>query len=112
MGGAERIVFALATLGEARQAAALAQGADAVASSCQDLVRIALMPDVPDQDVLGRLEHMVQRRSQFDHAQARSQMAAGDGHGVDRFGPHLLRQLFQLGDIEVPRVGGRLDGVE
>ena len=38
MRGAERIVFALRPLGEAGQAAALAQGADAIAPPGQDLV--------------------------------------------------------------------------
>ena len=55
---------------------------------------------------------MVQRRGQFDHAQPRAQMPAGDGHRVDGLGPHLLSQLFQLGDVEAPHVGGNLDGVE
>ncbi len=51
MRGAERVVFALGALGEAGEAAALAQGADAVAAAGQDLVRIGLVADVPDQPV-------------------------------------------------------------
>jgi hypothetical protein len=51
--GAERVVFALRALGEAGQAAALAQRADAVAPSGQNLVRIGLVADVPDQPVVG-----------------------------------------------------------
>jgi hypothetical protein len=38
-------------LGEAGEAAALAQGADAVAPAGEDLVRIGLVADVPDQPV-------------------------------------------------------------
>jgi hypothetical protein len=56
MRGAERVVFALAALGEAGQAAALAQRADAVAPAGQDLVRIGLVADVPDQPVARRIE--------------------------------------------------------
>ena len=48
MRGAERVVLALAAPGEARQAAALAEGADAVAPAGQDLVRIGLVADIPD----------------------------------------------------------------
>ena len=48
MRGAERVVFALRALGEAGQAAALAQRADAVAAAGEDLVRIGLVADVPD----------------------------------------------------------------
>ena len=69
MRGAERVVFALGALGEAGKAAALAQRADAVAPAGQDLVRIGLMADVPDQPVLGRVEHVVQRDRQLDHAE-------------------------------------------
>jgi hypothetical protein len=53
MGRAERVIFAFGALGEARQPAALAKRADAVAPSGQDLVRIALVPDIPDQPVIG-----------------------------------------------------------
>ncbi len=112
MGRAERIVVALRALGEARQAPTLTQGADAVAPSGQDLVRIALMPDVPDQDVPGRLEHMVQRHRQLDHAQRRAQVPARHRHGIDHLGPQLIGQLLQLGRGQAPRVGGNLNSVE
>ena len=48
---AERVVFALRAPGEAGQPAALAQRADAVAPAGEDLVRIGLVADVPDQPV-------------------------------------------------------------
>ena len=86
MGGAERVVFAFRALGEARQALALAQGADAIASAGENLVRIGLVADVPDDDVAWRLEHMVQRNRQLDHAQARAQVSARLGDRVDGLG--------------------------
>ena len=81
--GAERVVRALRPLGEAGQAAALAQGADAVAPAGQDRVRIGRVADVPDEDVAGRLEDMMQGDGQLDHAQPRSQVAAGLRDRVD-----------------------------
>ena len=83
---AERVVFALGALGEARQAAALAQRADAVAPAGQDLVRIGLVADVPDQPVARRVEHVMQRHGQLDHAETGAQMAAGHRDRVDRLG--------------------------
>ena len=65
---AERIEIALAALGEAGEAAALAQRANAGASTGQNLVRIGLMADVPDQPVARRLENVVQRDGQLDDA--------------------------------------------
>jgi len=34
----------------------------------ENLVRIGLVPDVPDDAVLGRIEHVVQRDGQLDRA--------------------------------------------
>ncbi len=58
---AERVVFALGALGETGEPTAGAQRADAVAPAGQNLVRIALVPHVPDQPVLGRIEHIMDR---------------------------------------------------
>ena len=84
MRGAERVVFALRALGEAGQPAALSQGADAVAPAGQNLMRIGLMPDVPDQPVNRRVEHVMQRHREFHHAKPGPQMPAGRRHSVDR----------------------------
>ncbi len=72
MGGAEGIVGRLAALGEAREPVLLAQGADPVAAAGEDLVRVALVPDVPDQLVARRVEHGVQRDRQLHDAEPRA----------------------------------------
>ena len=112
MRGAERVVFALAALGEAGQSAALAQGADAVAAAGQDLVRIGLVADVPDQPVARGVEHVVQGNGQLDDAEAGAEMAACHRHGVDGFLAQFVDDLGQVGFREAPQVLGRLDGVE
>ena len=66
MGRAEGVVFALRALGEARQAVRLAQGPDPVATAGEDLVRVGLVADVPDQPVARRVEHVMQRHRQLD----------------------------------------------
>jgi hypothetical protein len=45
---AERVVVGLAALGEPAEAPLLAQRADPVAAAGDDLVRVALVADVPD----------------------------------------------------------------
>ena len=87
---AERIVLAFAALGEAGQAAALTQGADAIAPAGDDLVRIGLVADVPDQPVGRRVKDIVEGDCQLDDAKPRTEMAAGPGDGVD----HLIAQLI------------------
>ena len=96
MARAERVVFAFGALAEARQAARLAQRADAVAPAGQDLVRVGLMADVPDQPVARRIEDMVQRDGQLDHAKPGAEMAAGDRNRGDQLLAELFGQLGQL----------------
>ena len=96
MRGAERIVFALGALGETGQSAALAHGADAVAPAGQDLVRIGLMADVPDQLVVRGVEDVMQGDGQLDHAEAGAEMAAGHRHRTDGFGPQLVCHALQV----------------
>ncbi len=112
VGGAERIVFALAPLGEAGQAAALAQGADAVAPAGQDLVRIGLVADVPDQPVVGRVEHIMERDGQLDHAEPRAEMAAGDRDRRDRLRAQLVGELAELLGLQFAQVFGCTDLIE
>ena len=112
MRGAERIVFALGAAGEAGQAAFLAQRADAVAAAGQDLVRIGLVADIPDQPVIRRVEDIVQRHRQFDHAKAGAEMPAGVRDGVDQLGAKLRSQLRQLAFVKRAQVGRNADLVE
>ena len=70
MARAEGIVLAFRALGEAGEAATGAQRADAVAAAGQDLVRIALVADVPDQAVGRRVVEVVQGDGQLDDAEA------------------------------------------
>ncbi len=93
---AERVVLALAAPGEAAEAAALPKRADAVAPAGHDLVRIGLVPDVPDQLVAGRIEHIMERDRQLDDAEPGAEMPAGHRHRRDRLLPELVGKLRQL----------------
>ena len=83
-----------------------------VAAAGEDLVRVGLMADVPDQPVVRRVEDVVQRHRQLDHAQAGTEMAAGHRHRVDRLLAQLGRQLHEAGAIEPAQVAGLVDLVE
>ena len=109
---AERVVLALGALGEAGESAALAQRADAVAPPGQDLVRIGLMADVPDEPVARRVEHLVQRDRQLDDAEPGAEMPAGDRDRIDRLRAQLVGELGQLLFGKPAQILGRLDGVE
>ena len=112
MGGAERIVGTFRALGEARQASALAQGADPVAPAGQYLVGIGLMAHVPDHDVAWGVEHMVEGDRQLHDAKPRAQVTACLGHRVDRLRAEFVGQLTQFRQVETAGVGRCVDGVQ
>ncbi len=92
----ERIVFALRPLGETGQPVLLAQRPDAVAPPGQDLVRIGLVPDIPDQAVIRRVEHGMDRHGQLDHAKPGPKMPARHRNRADRFLAQLIGDLLQI----------------
>ena len=112
MRGAERVVLALGTLSESGEAAALAQRADAVAPAGEDLVRIGLMADVPNQPVARRIKHVVQRDGELDNTQPGAQMAARYRDSADGLLAQFIRELAQRRLIETAQIGRRVDLVE
>ena len=64
---------------------------NASAATGQNLVRIGLMADIPDQAVIRRVEHVVQGDRQFHRAQIGGKVTAGLAHGLDQKIPQLLR---------------------
>ena len=95
------VVFALRSLGETGEAAAGSQGADTVAAAGEDLVRIGLMPDVPDQLVGRGVENVVQCNGQFDDAEAGAEVPAGDRHRADGLGAQFVGDLLQILRVEL-----------
>jgi hypothetical protein len=108
----ERVVLALRAPGEAGEAAALAEGADAVAAAGQDLVGVGLVADVPDQPVVRSVEDVMERDGELDHAEAGAEMAAGDRHRRDGLGAKLVGELAKLRRLQPAKLGGRAGGVE
>src|SRR3546814_13632150 len=90
---AERVVLALAALGETRPPAAGPERADTVAAPGDDLVRIALVADVPDDLVARRVEHIVERGRQFDDTESRYQMPARRPHRRNNCGEPFVGKL-------------------
>src|SRR5579864_2846895 len=96
MRGAERVILALRAFGEARKSAALTERAHAIATPRQNLVRICLVPDIPDQAIAGRVKNVMQRDGQFDDTEAGAKMTTRDRDDVDSFLPQLVSKLTQL----------------
>ena len=108
----ERVVFALAPPGEAGKPAAHPQRPDPVAPAGDDLVRIALVADVPDQPVARRLEHIMERDGQLDDAEPGAEMAAGHRHRRDRLRAQFVGELAELAALQFAQLFRGPDRVE
>ena len=80
-----------------------------VAAAGEDLVRVGLVADVPEDLVAGRVEQAVQGDGQLAGAEVGAEVAADLTDRVDDVGAHLLRDLLQLLVVELVQVGGAVD---
>src|SRR5690606_8970521 len=92
----EGVVLALLTAEEAGHAAFLAQGAEPVLAARHHLVRVRLVPDVPNNLVLRGVEDIVKGDRELDRSEARAEMAAGLRHGGDKRLADVRGKLDQL----------------
>ena len=81
MRGPKGIKHRLRAFGEPAQTIFHPQGTNTIPTPCQDLMRITLMADVPDQLVLGRVKHRMQRDGQLNNAKPCAQMPTCLRHG-------------------------------
>jgi hypothetical protein len=109
---AEAVVFAFRALSKSGQASALPQCSDPVPPSGQDLVRVGLMADVPDQLVCGRIEDIMQRNREFDNAETGAEMAAGHCDGADGLSPQFVCNLLKVPSIDTTQISRTLEGIE
>ena len=112
MRGTKRVVFTFDPSREAGQSTTLSKGSNTVPPTGQNLVRITLMTDIPDQPIGRGLEHMVQSHRQFHNAQTGAQMSAGDRNGINRLCTQFICQLLELVSREITHILRNADGVE
>ena len=112
MRDAEGVVLALVAAREAGDAAAHAQPVHALAAAGQYLVRIGLVAHVPDQPVIGRVEHIVQRDRQFDRAEVGRQVPPATRHRLQQELAQFIAQLRQVAALERAQVGRTGDAAE
>jgi hypothetical protein len=70
------------------------------------------MANVPDNAVGRRIEHIVQRDGQLDHAETGAQMPAGHRHCTDRLGAQFVGDLGEVALAQLAQIGGRVDLIQ
>ena len=86
--------------------------AEPVVPPGEDLVRVGLVADVPEDLVLRRVEQRVERDGELAGAEIRAEVAADLADGVDDRLANLLRDLLKLRLAQRVEIPGPLDSVE
>ena len=77
------------------QAPFLANGANFIATSGQNFVRIGLVAYIPDQLIERRVIDVMQRHGQLNRAKSGGEVAAGAANAVEQVATQLVTQLRQ-----------------
>ena len=92
----KRIVITFGGIGKTADPVRAAKTPEFIFSSCNNFMCIALMPDIPEQLILLKIEHAVQRQRQFHYTQIACQMPAGLTDRFENKLAYFLRQGLQL----------------
>ena len=105
--GAHDVVLGLEDRAERGEAAVLADRLEPVLAAGEDLVRVGLVADVPEDLVARRLEQAVQRDGELAGAEVGAEVAADLADRVDDQLAGLLRDLLQLASSACRSAGRR-----
>ena len=112
MAGAHDVVLGLEDRAERSEAAVLADGVELVAAPGQDLVRVGLVADVPEDLVARGVEQAVKGDGQLAGPEVGAEAATDVADRVDDQLVDLLGQLLELGIVEAVEVSGLVDSVQ
>src|SRR5258708_5691913 len=96
MTGPELVMHTLRSAQTACPAPGLAQGREPVVATGEDLPRVALVADIPEDFVARGVEGPAEGDRQLDDPQPRADVAAGLRDDVDQPLPYLVGELLQL----------------
>ena len=102
------VVFALGGFGIAGHVIIMRGIKESVLTSRQHLVGIALVRDIKDNLVLGRVEDIVQGYGSLHHAKVRTDMSAVGRKFLQQSGPHLRAKSDKFVSIQAFHVGRRI----
>ena len=109
---AEGVVLAFAALGEAAEAFVEPIGVEQFTPSGEDLVPVGLVPNVPNELVVGRIEDVMQRHGELHHTKAGAEVAALYAHHIDDEIAEFLAHLIELRFGDLTEVRRDVDALE
>ena len=108
MSASEGVVLALFWRREGADASKLPIRVECLSAPSEDLVAIGLMPHVPYDAVLWRIEYVVKGHCEFHNAKAGGEVAGIDRDLVDNVLSQFAAQLWQLVYAQFAEIGWRV----
>ena len=108
----DEVVGALSSAWIARHPPIFAKARKTIHPPRDQLVDVGLVPDVPDDPVVGAVERPVQGDGQLDDPEIGAQVAAGTGYLIYQELADLLTEVSQLGIVQMSQIGGSPDSGE
>ena len=112
MADGEEVVGALLRRWEPAEARPLAERAEPPAAAGEYLVRVALVPHVPEQPVACEVKRVVQRDGQLGHSEIARQVPAVGGDHLDDPPAKLLSQPRELRHLQPTKLVRRGDPIQ
>ncbi len=109
---AECVVFTLGARRERRKPRVLLDGVQLVAPAGKHLVRIGLVSHIPDEPVIGGVEHIMQGNRELHRAQSCRKVPTAGCDALNQKLPQFLRQIGQFCSRQPAQVRRRGDGFE
>src|SRR5690606_16066383 len=105
----EGIVFGLAALRKTGDSPRLAQTRHGITPAGEYFVWIGLMPDVPNQPIVGCIEDPMQGDGQLNRTKIGREVTTGARHRLQYELPQLMGDLFELATIQPTQIRRRMN---
>ena len=112
MPGAEAVMRIFVAGEESGDAPPFADGFQLFAPSSEDFVRVGLMPDIPDDPVIGRLISAMQRDGEFNRAEVGGEMPPHAKNGLNDERAGLVGEFRQPRARQRPHISRRFNAMK
>jgi hypothetical protein len=109
MTGGKGVIGTFLTPQERMETVLLPNARHLIPSSGQNLVRICLMPHIPDNLIKGGVIHIMESNGKLHDPETGGQVPAGAAHGVNKKLPKLLCQNGKLFHRELTEILRRIN---
>ena len=105
----KQVVWTFIRVRKAHQAPLRPDRTKAIKASGDQLVRVNLVPCIPDQPIFGKVVNQMKSQTQFDDSQITGKMSRPFLHQIAQCFPDFVGQLNQLRVRQAAKIPGRLN---